>query len=281
MIGCLTTLTSFLKLGLRNPFFKIIVTVIAYTDHQGLHKEVTDSCTVNPRIHIMAHHKAIVFDLLTALLDSWTVWDSSIPAAEKHITDGQTWRKEYLNLTYGCGSYKPYEDLVAQSARNVGLSAACSKNLLEDMDSILPWPEVPEVLARLKKSGLRLGVVTNCSDELGLRAIKNCERVVQEKTGEKKFKFDEVVTAEESGFYKPNPKPYLDVLKKLGVSAEDALFVAGSSADIPGASGVGMKVCWNNHVGLERKNDVLPWREGKDLVEALGDVLPARLVLGL
>lgn len=217
--------------------------------------------------------KAVIFDLLTALLDSWTVWDSSIPASEKSITDGQTWRKEYLNLTYGCGAYKPYEDLVAQSAQNVGLSPICPKNLLEDIDSIMPWPEVPEVLGRLQKHGFKLGVVTNCSNELGLRAVRNCERAVQETIGNKNFRFDEVVTAEESGFYKPNPKPYLDVLRKVGVGAENALFVAGSSADIPGASGVGMRVCWNNHVGLARKNDVLPWREGKDLVEALGDVL--------
>ena len=142
--------------------------------------------------------------------------------------------------------------------------------MLENFDEIEPWAEVPAVLAKLKKRGMRMGVVTNCSNELGLRAVRNCEMAVHEAD----FRFDAVVTAEESGFYKPNPKPYLDVLEKLGIEdAEDVLFVAGSSADIPGASGVGMRVCWNNHVGLERKNDVMPWREGKDLVEALGDVL--------
>lgn len=221
----------------------------------------------------MTQPKAIIFDLLTALLDSWTVWDASIPTSEKPIADGQTWRKEYLNLTYGCGAYKPYEDLVTQSAQNVGLSPQCAKHLLENIDSIAPWPEVPKVLARLRKQGFRLGVVTNCSNELGLCAVRNCERVVRDVTGREDFRFDEVVTAEESGFYKPNPKPYMDVLGKLGVGADEALFVAGSSADIPGASGVGMRVCWNNHIGLARKNDVLPWREGKDLVEALGDIL--------
>lgn len=220
-----------------------------------------------------SHPKAIIFDLLTALLDSWSVWDLSIPTPEKPVTSGTAWRKEYLNLTYGCGSYRPYEDLVAQSARNVGLSSMAPKNLIENMDMILPWSEVPDVLAKLQSRGFKLGVVTNCSNELGLRAVRNCERMVQETTGQKGFKFDEVVTAEESGFYKPNPKPYLDVLEKLGVGPEDALFVAGSSADIPGASGVGMKVVWNNHVGLERKDEVVPWREGRDLVEALGDVL--------
>lgn len=82
-----------------------------------------------------------------------------------------------------------------------------------------------------------------------------------------------MVTAEESGYYKPNPKPYKDVLNKIGVDAKDAIFVAGSAADLPGASGVGMKVVWSNHVGLERKNDIKPWREGANLNEALGCIL--------
>lgn len=220
----------------------------------------------------MSTHKAIVFDLLTALLDSWAVWDTSIEPAEKAIASGSTWRRRYLELTYGCGEYVDYENLVLRAARDVGLSEVSASNLTRNWDQIQPWPEVPEVLAQLKRQGFRLGVVTNCSGELGHRAVRNCEAAVKKATGVD-VGFDEVVTAEESGFYKPDPKPYQDVLQKLGVKAEQALFVAGSSADIPGASGVGMKVVWNNHVGLERKNDLLPWREGRRLDEALGDVL--------
>jgi 2-haloacid dehalogenase len=220
----------------------------------------------------MDAHKAIVFDLLTALLDSWTVWDTSIEPVEKHIASGTTWRKRYLELTYGCGEYVDYETLVHRAAHDVGLSDATANNLSLNWDQIQPWPEVPAVLAQLKSQGFRLGVVTNCSTELGRRAVRNCEVTVKNATGVD-VTFDEVITAEESGFYKPNPKPYRDLLQKLGVNAEEALFVAGSSGDIPGASGVGMKVVWNNHVGLERKTDLSPWRQGKRLDEALGDVL--------
>lgn len=68
------------------------------------------------------------------------------------------------------------------------------------MDKILPWPEVPSVLVKLRKNGVRLGVVTNCSNELGLRAIGNLEKIVQEEMGDsgEGFSFDAVVTAEES-----------------------------------------------------------------------------------
>ena len=219
----------------------------------------------------MSYPKALIFDLLTALLDSWSVWDTSIPA-EKHIASGYTWRRRYLDLTYGCGAYVDYETLVERSAVDTGLSTSAAKSLIENWDNIKPWQEVPQVLRKLKKQGCKLAVVTNCSNELGMRAIKNCEAAVTHEMGAP-FRFDAVVTAEESGYYKPNPKPYLDVLKKMNVDAKDAIFVAGSAADIPGASGVGMKVVWNNHAGLERKNDVKPWREGVNLGDALGDIL--------
>ena len=43
---------------------------------------------------------AVLFDLLTALLDSWSVWN----AAAESERAGRAWRTEYLRLTYGCGA---------------------------------------------------------------------------------------------------------------------------------------------------------------------------------
>src|SRR2546427_4242983 len=56
--------------------------------------------------------RAVLFDLLTALLDSWTVWNSAAGSEAA----GRDWRAEYLRLTYGCGAYQPYEDLVRAAA---------------------------------------------------------------------------------------------------------------------------------------------------------------------
>src|SRR5258706_7248605 len=58
--------------------------------------------------------RAVLFDLLTALLDSWTVWNSAAGSEAA----GRDWRAEYLRLTYGCGAYQPYEDLVREAARS-------------------------------------------------------------------------------------------------------------------------------------------------------------------
>jgi beta-phosphoglucomutase-like phosphatase (HAD superfamily) len=59
-----------------------------------------------------------------------------------------------------------------------------------------------------------------------------------------------VVTAERAGFYKPHPRAYRLALEELNVEPARALFVAGSPADLPGATNVGMPVFWHNLLGL-------------------------------
>jgi 2-haloacid dehalogenase len=125
-----------------------------------------------------------------------------------------------------------------------------------------PWPEVPGVLASLRARGLRLGVATNCSIELGRRAAARC-----------RVPFDAVVTAEEAGFYKPHPEPYRAVLAALQVRAEDALFVAGSSADVGGAARAGMRVVWHNRIGMSGRPGPAPLREAISLDEALDGIV--------
>ncbi|NDH54688.1 MAG: haloacid dehalogenase, partial [Betaproteobacteria bacterium] len=49
----------------------------------------------------MQRYDAILFDLLTALIDSWSLWNRVAGGEEP----GRKWRAEYLRLTYGCGSY--------------------------------------------------------------------------------------------------------------------------------------------------------------------------------
>ena len=222
---------------------------------------------------ITSQPKAIIFDLLTALLDSWTIWDLAAQATPSTIT-GQTWRKRYLELTYSCGSYQPYESLVEQSADDVGLPPAAPETLLDRWGDLQPWPEVPSILANLQNSGIKLGVVTNCSNTLGIAAVGMCEKQVQSMEGSAMFGFDAVVTAEESGFYKPHRKPYEDVLAKLRVRPQEVLFVAGSASDVPGASGVGMRVVWHNRIGLESKGDAKPLKEGRTLGKVLEGLVP-------
>jgi 2-haloacid dehalogenase len=187
-------------------------------------------------------YDAVIFDLLTALIDSWTLWN----AAAGSEADGLRWRRKYLELTYGQGAYQPYEELVAAAAEQSGVGAHCAAELLRRWDELPPWPETANVLRELTKR-VPLGVATNCSIELGRRAAARCGVV-----------FAAVVTAEEAGFYKPRPEPYRAVLAKLGTAPARTLFVAGSAADVPGATGVGMPVYWHNRMRLPAAGDATP-----------------------
>jgi 2-haloacid dehalogenase len=202
----------------------------------------------------MAEIRAVIFDLLTALLDSWSVWDAS--AGSKIL--GRRWRARYLELTYTCGPYRPYEELVAEAAADAGLPPTATAALRANWDSLTPWPEAQRELSRLRARGLCLGVVTNCSTELGRRAAARCG-----------VAFDAIATAEEAGFYKPRPEPYRAVLAALEVSADHALFVAGSPADVAGAAAVGMAVVWHNRAGLPARPGSAPLREAVTLDAAL------------
>ncbi len=176
----------------------------------------------------------MVFDLLTALLDSWSVWNNAAGSEA-----GMRWRRNYLKLTYGCGAYRPYEDLVREAAIEAGICASAAEALTDRWDTLRPWTEAPRLLRDLSANGIPLAVVTNCSSILGRRAA--------ERVG---VPFEAVITSEETGYYKPRPECYSAALDRLGTDPARTLFVAGSPADIPGATGVGMPVFWHNRVGL-------------------------------
>jgi len=184
----------------------------------------------------MTMPRAVLFDLLTALLDSWSAWN----AAAGSEAAGRAWRAEYLRLTYGCGSYVPYEDLVRQAAITKGLSPSVADALEANWDALPVWSGAQAALDQLA-GRTRLAVVTNCSTRLGKMAAARLHT-----------SWDVVVTAEEAGFYKPDTRPYRLALKRLGVSAADAAFVAGSGYDLIGTSAVGMRTYWHNRVGLAR-----------------------------
>jgi 2-haloacid dehalogenase len=180
-------------------------------------------------------YDAVFFDLLTSLLDSWTLWNDVAGNAE----DGRRWRAAYLRRTYGAGAYRPYEQLVAEAAGEVRLSAMLAERLAARYGEIKPWPEAGDVLDRLRRGGVTLGVVTNCSEALAATAVA-CLGV----------DFDVMVTAERAGFYKPDPRPYQLALEELGVTAECCLFVAGSAYDLVGTGIVGLPTYWHNRIGM-------------------------------
>jgi 2-haloacid dehalogenase len=183
-----------------------------------------------------AFPKVVLFDLLTALLDSWTIWNNAAGSEAR----GRIWRAEYLRLTYGCGAYVPYEELVAAAAERVGLETGVVQKLERLWPELPVWSGVQQALGAIEGRA-RLGIVTNCSKRLGRMAAERLHT-----------RWDCVVTAEDAGYYKPDPRPYRFALQSLGVKPEEAAFVAGSGYDLIGTHAVGLRTYWHNRVGLAR-----------------------------
>ena len=199
-------------------------------------------------------YAAIGFDLLTALLDTWSLW--SDVAGDRAL--GMRWHAAAQELLRG-KRYRPFEDVVRDAASQVGVPRAGADALLRRWGEFEPWPDVPPVLAKL--DGTKRFIVTNCSRKLG--------RLAAFRAGS----FDLVVTAEEAGAYKPDPLPYRMALDRLALDPAEVLFVAGSAHDVGGAARVGMDVYWANRGGAPVPSDGQALREEPDfraLLETVG-----------
>src|SRR2546428_5556850 len=200
-------------------------------------------------------YAAVGFDLLTALLDTWSLWSEI--AGDREL--GMRWHGASQELLRGKRS-RPFEEIVREAATQVGLDAKRSAELLRRWGrDFTPWPDVPHVLERL--DGTRRFIVTNCSRKLGRLAAFRAGR------------FELVVTAEEAGAYKPDPLPYRMAVDRLGLDPAEVLFVAGSARSVAGAARAGMDVYWANRGGAPAPTDGTALREEPDfrgLLETLG-----------
>ena len=94
------------------------------------------------------------------------------------------------------------------------------------------YPEVPDVLARLRAGGARLAVVSNWDVSL---------HDVLERTGLRPL-VDAVVISAELGVAKPDPAIFRAALGRLGAAAEGAVHVGDSlEHDVAGARAAGLE----------------------------------------
>ena len=186
-----------------------------------------------------ARFDAVLFDLLSALLDSWSLWDDVAGDPE----DGRRWRMRYLLITSQAGNYQSYLPLVAKAAREEGLDESLADILSRRWSELEPWPEARQLVHQLTQA-TRVGVVTNCSESMGLAAAARLGA-----------EFEFVLTAETAGFYKPDQRTYHQAIGKLGLHPGRILYVAGSPFDAIGAARAGLPVYWHNRLGL-REDEV-------------------------
>ncbi|MPZ55529.1 MAG: haloacid dehalogenase type II [Rhizobiales bacterium] len=106
------------------------------------------------------------------------------------------------------------------------------------------FPEVPSVLERLKRAGLRTAILSNGSPRMLDAAVKNAGLAEL---------LDDVLSVEEVGVFKPSPKVYQLAIDRLGLPATEISFQSSNAWDAYAASAFGMRVIWCNRYGQRRE----------------------------
>jgi 2-haloacid dehalogenase len=129
-------------------------------------------------------------------------------------------------------------DALDYSLRRLGLETAGLRDRLMDAYRTLDaFPEVPNVLRRLKRNGIKTAVLSNGSPEMLHAAISNAGITEL---------LDEVLSVEEIGVYKPHPKVYQLAVDRLGVERQRISYQSSNAWDAWAASAFGMRVVWCN-----------------------------------
>jgi len=100
-----------------------------------------------------------------------------------------------------------------------------------------PFPEVPNVLRKLKAAGMRTAILSNGSPAMLESAVKAARLEPL---------LDAVLSVEEVGVYKPHPKVYQLAVDRLAIPASAISFQSSNAWDAYAASAFGMQVVWCN-----------------------------------
>lgn len=107
-----------------------------------------------------------------------------------------------------------------------------------------PFPEVPGVLAMLRRAGLKTAILSNGTPAMLDAAVRRAGLDPM---------FDALLSVEEVGVFKPHPRVYQLAVDRLGCPAAAIAFQSSNAWDAYAASAFGMQVVWCNRYGQPRE----------------------------
>jgi 2-haloalkanoic acid dehalogenase type II len=194
----------------------------------------------------VARYEVITFDCYGTLID----WESGIQAAFERAahSDGVTIDHQDLLRTYALiepaverETYRTYREVLGETALRVahalGWRLSYSEFLVESLPSWKPFPDTNPALERLRRAGIRLGILSNVDDDLIAATRKHLT-----------VDFDVIVTAQQVHSYKPAHAHFLTARQRIGNAPW--LHAAQSNLhDIVPANQLGIANAWINRRG--------------------------------
>lgn len=180
---------------------------------------------------------------------------------QKVATD---WRLKQLQYTWLRAVADAHTDFwnVTQDGLDWALQAAglddpeLRERLLALYWELAAYPEVPEMLARLKADGYQTAILSNGSPDMLAGAVDSA------RVGEY---LDDVISVEDVGVFKPHASVYQLVPDRFGCARDEVLFVSSNGWDAAAAAGFGFRCVWVNRAG--EPMDRLPWRPDRTLTD--------------
>jgi 2-haloacid dehalogenase len=163
------------------------------------------------------------------------------------------WRDKQLQYSWlrGLqGRYVPFwqvtGDALDFALETLGLPAdgPLRERLMNLYRTLGTFPEVPGVLRALRQAGFATAILSNGSPDMLASAVAGAGL-----TGA----FDAVISVDEVGNFKPDPRVYQRAVDRLGVPAEAIAFLSSNAWDAHAASAFEMRVVWCNRYAQHRE----------------------------
>ena len=217
----------------------------------------------------MKNVKAIIFDAYGTLFDV----NSAAEKCKDKIGDkwegfANFWRTTQLEYTWLRSLMKRHEDFwkVTEDSLDKSMNLfkidKSMKNELLNLYKVLnTFPEVRDVLNKLKEKNYKLAILSNGTPKLlnELVSSNNLNNI-----------FDDIFSIEEVGIYKPDAKVYDIPVKKYKIKKEEIVFLSANTWDVSGGGNYGYSSIWvNRNNSIFDNLDYIPKKEVKNLNQLL------------
>ncbi len=209
---------------------------------------------------------ACVFDAYGTLLDLNSAAQScNDELGDKAQALAELWRAKQLQYTWLrslMGKHADFREVTESaldfSMQTLGLNdVSLRARLLEFFEVLTPYAEAKPMLEALNKAGMKTAILSNGSPDM----LKNATT-----SAGIDGLLDMVLSVEEVGVYKPDPKVYQLAVDRLKIKPENICFVSANGWDAAGASAFGFQVAWINRGGqVAEQLPFKPLVELKDL----------------